>query len=551
MNLLNRFTIKARLVFLVTLGAVLMIAIGAISLDGLQASAKSLRSVYNEQLVPTSELSRVLDLMQENRAQLLLALQHDPASQFATMHDHPVTKHSARIEKNLAQIESTWQAYMATHHNPEEARLAEAFNSSRKKFVENGLQPAIKAILAGDYHQGNLILLQKVNPEFTPVRSTLSDLLNYQLKIAHSAYERAEAHQRFIKEASIALIVGGLLLNGVLALYTILGISRGMRAIDEATQQLAAGDLTVRADYKGHDELGHMAAAFNAMGEHFRSAVQDMSGAASQLAAAAEETSAVTEQTSTGIRRQQSETEQVATAMNEMSATVREVANNAAEAASAAQLAEEASTQGKGVVDRTIRVIHTLAGEVEKAAEVIGQLDQESENIGTVLDVIRGIAEQTNLLALNAAIEAARAGEQGRGFAVVADEVRTLASRTQQSTQEIQEMIERLQGGARNAVSVMENGREQAQAGVAQAKETGEALDSIAGAVDTITNMNTQIASAAEEQSQVAEEMNQNINNISQVAEETAEGAEQTAAASTELAKLAEHLQGLVSQFKT
>lgn len=217
--------------------------------------------------------------------------------------------------------------------------------------------------------------------------------------------------------------------------------------------------------------------------------------------------------------KQKEEVDKVATAMNEMSATVHEVARNATEAAEAAQQADAETRTGKSVVSQAIEAIDLLASEVESAAQVIHKLEQDSDEIGAVLDVIRGIAEQTNLLALNAAIEAARAGEQGRGFAVVADEVRTLAQRTQQSTQEIQNMIERLQSGSQDAVKAMEQGKNRAQAGVTQAAEAGTSLETIAAAVSTISDMNTQIATAAEEQSVVAEEINLNINSISDMSD--------------------------------
>jgi methyl-accepting chemotaxis protein len=202
------------------------------------------------------------------------------------------------------------------------------------------------------------------------------------------------------------------------------------------------------------------------------------------------------------------------------------------------------------VIDKVINAIGDLAKEVEKAAGVIQQLEGESKNIGSVLDVIKSIAEQTNLLALNAAIEAARAGEQGRGFAVVADEVRTLAGRTQESTSEIEEMITRLQSGANNAVKVMEEGKDMTQVGVEQAASAGEALQTINEAVTKISDMNTQIASAAEEQSAVTEEINRSIVNINQVAEQSATGAGHVASASDDLARLAEQLKGLVENFK-
>ena len=236
--------------------------------------------------------------------------------------------------------------------------------------------------------------------------------------------------------------------------------------------------------------------------------------------------------------------------MNEMTATVQEVASHAAHAAEAATSARDEAQGGQRVVSANIDAIQRLADEVMQTAELINRLAEDSNAIGTVLDVIRGIAEQTNLLALNAAIEAARAGEQGRGFAVVADEVRTLAQRTQESTSEIQDMIERLQAGARNAVEAMEKGRAGAESSVRQAVTAGESLQAINQAVAAISDMNLQIATAAEEQSAVAEEINRNITTINMVADETAVGAEQTAEASQELARLAMNLQRIVSQFR-
>ena len=310
------------------------------------------------------------------------------------------------------------------------------------------------------------------------------------------------------------------------------------------------GDLTRRLDESGNDEIAQLALGFNKFAGKIQTLVGQVTGFTSQLASATNEMSAITEQTNIGAKRQQQDTDQVVSAVNEMMSSVQEVARSAAEAAGAAQHADDETANGQTVVSNTVKSINALAGEVERAAEVIHRLGKDSENIGSVLDVIKGIAEQTNLLALNAAIEAARAGEQGRGFAVVADEVRTLASRTQQSTQEIQEMIERLQTGAREAVTVMEEGRNMAKTSVDQAAKAGSSLDVIAGAVSTINTMNTQIASAAEEQSSVTDEINRSIHNISEVCDQTAEGAQQTARASEELANLAVELQGLLQQFR-
>jgi methyl-accepting chemotaxis protein len=310
------------------------------------------------------------------------------------------------------------------------------------------------------------------------------------------------------------------------------------------------GDLTQRLTQTGRDETAQFAAGFNVFLDKIHELVRQVAAAVAQLAAAAEQTSTITDQTNKRAQKEQVETEHVATAMHEMAATVQEVARNASNAAHAAQDANQQAQEGMQVVSQTGSAIKSLAQEIDRAAGVIQKVEQDSASIGMVMDVIRGIAEQTNLLALNAAIEAARAGEQGRGFAVVADEVRTLANRTQQSTQEIQNIIGRLQSGARDAVQVMTDSHGQAQHSVQHADRTAAALAAITTAISTISDMNTQIASAAEEQSAVAEEINQNVNNIKHMTSDTALEARQTASASEELAGLAAQLDRLVGHFK-
>lgn len=309
------------------------------------------------------------------------------------------------------------------------------------------------------------------------------------------------------------------------------------------------GDLTKQIAKSHSDEVGDLVDEFNKFTGRFRILVRQLKDFVREMDGATDQIYTVTEQTKNEMSAQQSETQQVAASINEMSSTVQEVANSASATAAATQQAQDESNNGRKVVGETMDAIHALAEEVKRAAGVIERLEKDSEQIGTVLYVIRDIADQTNLLALNAAIEAARAGEQGRGFAVVADEVRTLASRTQQSTQEIQSMIERLQSAAREAVQVMEHGSGRAETSVNQAAKAGQSLDAIADAVSTINGMSAQIASAAEEQSAAAEEISRNVESINKRAEHNAEGARRAAECTQNLKSLKDQLHGMVADF--
>lgn len=331
--------------------------------------------------------------------------------------------------------------------------------------------------------------------------------------------------------------------------------TKRLQEINQSINSIRTGDssefnMSKSCSVSGSDDITEIAKSANNLFKGLQETFREIKSVGTELTLSTSKFYSLIEQTKIGAEAQEQQTLSAATAMNEMSATVRDVSVNADSAAGAADSADSEALKGKEIVSNTIDVINTLAMEVDKAAEVIAKLESESESIGVVLEVIRGIAEQTNLLALNAAIEAARAGEQGRGFAVVADEVRILAQRTQESTQEIRTMIETLQSGASEAVHVMTQGKAQAKASVEQASKAGHSLEAITSAVSSISTMNTQIARAAKDQSSVANDINMNISGIAKVSDETSSGAQEATKASEELDAIASKLSNLLSSIR-
>lgn len=329
-------------------------------------------------------------------------------------------------------------------------------------------------------------------------------------------------------------------------------IVRPIKKTTEAMNNIASGDgdLTQRLKSKGNDELAALSVAFNTFTENVQGVIKQMSANGNQVVTQTEQLELVCEQSSRAMQQNRQETEQVATAVYQMSATINEVAQNASEASNSVNLVKDKAHNAQMVVEQSIKAIDSLAGSVEKASETIQQLASETENIGSILDVIRGIADQTNLLALNAAIEAARAGEQGRGFAVVADEVRSLAQRTQEATEEIQAMIEQLQSGANSAVSVISSGTGIAQTSVEKSASVGEALSEISNDITSVSDMSMQIASATEEQSATVELINKNVDSINQSFNEVAGISHQVENNSSELKRVADDMHKLINTFK-
>ncbi|NMX56885.1 methyl-accepting chemotaxis protein [Pseudomonas sp. WS 5146] len=382
------------------------------------------------------------------------------------------------------------------------------------------------------------------------VNTVLTRLLDINNKMANATNQQAKDQYDMAFDLVVGLLIIATALTLLFAWLLTRSITLPIAQALEAAEEVAEGNLTRPIKVDGNDEAGRLLAAMAKMQDKLRDTLQRIAGSATQLASAAEELNAVTDESARGLTQQNNEIEQAATAVNEMTSAVEEVARNAVSTSEASRNATTSAGDGRDLVQETVSAIERMSGDVQATATLIGDLANESRDIGKVLDVIRGLADQTNLLALNAAIEAARAGEAGRGFAVVADEVRALAHRTQQSTSEIERMIGSIQAGTEHAVDSMRNSTERAESTLNIAKGAGMSLDTINTAIVEINERNLVIASAAEEQAQVAREVDRNLVNIRDLSVQSATGASQTSAASSELSRLAVDLNGMVGRFR-
>ena len=398
----------------------------------------------------------------------------------------------------------------------------------------------------GQYRDAQQISMQALE-KMTVIGQNLLDISD-ELITSQNAKRDSDSQQArsTLSLATVLAILFGIVAAWAITRQIVLPLRFTLAAVD----RVAAGDLSQNLKVERTDELGQLQASIQKMTLGLRELIGGISSGVAQIASAAEQLSAVTEQTSAGVNNQKVETDQVATAMHEMTATVQEVARNAEEASEAAKAADLQAREGDRVVSEAIAQIERLAKEVGNSTQAMGALKTESDKIGSVLDVIKSVAEQTNLLALNAAIEAARAGEAGRGFAVVADEVRSLAQRTQKSTEEIAQLIVGLQTGTQQVANILDSSRELTGSSVELTRRAGSSLENITRTVSAIQAMNQQIAAAAEEQSATAEEINRSVLNVRDVSDQTSSASEKTAASSIELARLGNHLQTLVARFR-
>ncbi|MGE8149930.1 methyl-accepting chemotaxis protein [Pseudomonas vancouverensis] len=520
--------------------ALLVIALGVFAVNRMAIIRQASVDMESNQLPSVTQLAVITENVLRLRIlSFRVLINREPAS---------LQEADSRIAVLVDKVKQAQSAYAVLPAGDEETALFKTFNVT----LENYLQAQRQMMELS--RQNKLDEMRElINGKIKDGTDLMGEQLNKLIAINKAGATEADAEARnqydFATNGIIVVSIVAALMTVVLAWLLTRSIVTPLNRAVQAAQTIAGGNLSKAIEIDGKDEPARLLEALSAMQANLRKTIEQIAGSATQLGAAAEELSAVTEEASRGLQQQNNEIEQAATAVNEMTAAVEEVARNAVSTSEASNQSTQAAREGRDRVVETVDAIQTMTHDVQNTSLMIESLATQGRDIGKVLDVIRAIAEQTNLLALNAAIEAARAGEAGRGFAVVADEVRALAHRTAQSTQEIEKMVAGIQNGTGEAVSSMQQSNQRTQTTLEMARAAGIALEQITQSIHLINERNLVIASASEEQAQVSREVDRNLVNIRDLATQSAAGANQTSAATHELSRLAVDLNAMVARF--
>ncbi|MEX5566405.1 methyl-accepting chemotaxis protein [Pseudomonas syringae] len=541
MNMINRTSFAKKLMAAFIVCAMITLAVGGLGMLGINRLSDALELTFSNNLVSVANTNETMTaLTTHNRGLYRLLDAKDTAT---------AEKMRQSINAELERAQKVYAIYRATPLEDDERAAGDQYDALMPAYM-SASQNIFDLQQAGKLEDARNRLNALADGEFNKARGYLQIMIDSnkrQIKEGAEAADRLQSTSVFMLTAGIVIAFVVAIMLGTLITRMITG---PLRSAIEVAQRIASGDLTQSVSSTRGDEAGHLLNAIGTMQGNLKRTIQEISSASDQLASAAEELGAVTEESTRGLTRQNDEIQQAATAVNEMTAAVEEVARNAVSTSEESKSLATDAANGRGQVDNTVKGIGTMVREITESTGSVTTLAGHVRDISKVLEVIRSIAEQTNLLALNAAIEAARAGEQGRGFAVVADEVRALAHRTQASTVEIEGMIGTVQSGADGAVAAMSKSLATATSTQELAQRAGSALEKITSGVGTINERNMVIASASEEQAQVAREVDRNLVNIQELSAQSAAGANQTSASSQELSRLATSFNTMVAQFK-
>jgi methyl-accepting chemotaxis protein len=522
----------------VALMVVLLGAFSLVQMSNIRAEAELVDDEVLPSIIGAGEMG--LTVMRLRAITLRMLLNREPEVLRAS------EGRSEELRAALAKANSEYEALLS---DDQERALYERYQQAERLYLA-GQANVVELSKQDRLEDARTVINGDYGKHADQLAAVLNEINTYNRKLASQSAEQSAEMFSAARIWVIAAMIAAALATIVLAMLLTRSIVQPLSEALHMAETVAAGDLTQRIEVQGNDEPARLLGALKTMQQSLRTTIQSIADSSNQLASASEELHAVTEDSTRGLHQQNNEIEQAATAVNEMTTAVEEVARNAVTTSEASRASDRTTQHGREQVRQTVDSISHLADDVTSTAGQVEQLADKVRGISKVLDVIRSIAEQTNLLALNAAIEAARAGDAGRGFAVVADEVRALAHRTQQSTQEIEQMIGGIQNGTDHAVSAMQSSNTRARSTLDVARAAGEALDQIALAISEINERNLVIASASEEQAQVAREVDRNLVNIRDLSLQSSAGANQTSAASQELSRLAIDLNGLIARFK-
>jgi len=541
-----------RLSMLVAMFVVLLLVIGGLGLRSASNTLAGLQTVYEDRAVPLVQITRVKKLLDSNFSELLRAFQHDPRQELAKLHDHAVEEHLKRIEGNLKTVDETWKAYLATQMTPEEKQLADAFTSRYQEYTKTLTLPTMEALRQGNYGLEVISTFLKGNRKMGGEVDKLAEsLIDLQTRVAKEEFDQAVAQYESARNLSIATIALGVLLGVAFSWWLIRSVTGPLAEIrDVVTYVQTSGDFTRNVAAEQQDEAGQTAQAFNALLASLRATLGDLLQAISQVNHASGDMSENAAQSALASSATSESASAMAASVEQMSVSVSEVGNGARRALELARQAGDFSTQGGEVIQQAVAEIAQIADTVRRVSETITELGSRSERISGVVQVIKEVADQTNLLALNAAIEAARAGEAGRGFAVVADEVRKLAERTTGATGEIAQMVEEIQVSARSAVGEMGQAVTQVDAGVGLAAQAGQSITDIQSSTAEVVRVVSDITDAIMEQGVASQSIASQVERVAQAAEENSAAASQSADAAGQMRDLASQMSGLAGRFR-
>jgi methyl-accepting chemotaxis protein len=548
----NLFTIKAKLYLMITVFSVGMVVIGILGITGAKRSNKNMERMYNIELAAVLQIFKVRAPLNNILREISFAVAHNPANPASALvkDDHQVSVHIDSIEKDLNETGPLWKEYEKNIDSPEEKKLAEAFNASKNEFIEKTGRPALENLKKGNYDEVSRLLYKVGKAQAKKVSADSQLLMEYQLKQAGENFRQNAASFRRLEAWTIGCIFAGVVLAVILGLLIQRSISRSARKLLLIATEIEGGNLTARCSLGGEDEMSRIAESFDRIASVFTSSINNLASVAAEVTIAAAKVHSSSEHMATGSNAVASEAVTVATAGEEMAATSGDIARNCQMAADSARQASAQAGEGAVIIQKSITVMQKIAERVSDSAHTVESLGQRSDQIGQIIGTIQDIADQTNLLALNAAIEAARAGEQGRGFAVVADEVRALAERTTRATKEIDTMIKTIQKETRAAVSTMEEGVAQVRQGTEEARLSGDAIEGIMNQIGSLSMQVSQIATAAEEQTATTSEISGNMMRITDAVNQSSASAQESAGQASVLNELAEKLMANINKFK-